>query len=100
MVRRTKFRSVIPVVCSSLVSLLVMACGPSVVTQSEPDKAKSQLTASEAPKKPSEEPRVGLILGVKKEAPPPPPASAPRPPQTTPASYYEPVGPSSSMWKL
>ncbi len=93
MVWRTKFRSVIPVVFSSLVSLLVMACGPSVVTQTEPDKAKSQLMASEAPKKSSEEPGVGLILGVKKEAPPPPPASAARPPQTTPASYYEPVGP-------
>ena len=35
-----------------------------------------------------------LILGVKKEAPPPPPAAGGlRPTFTTPASYYEPVGP-------
>jgi hypothetical protein len=34
-----------------------------------------------------------LVLGVKKEAPPAPPAGGPRPKLTTPASYYEPVGP-------
>jgi hypothetical protein len=94
MVRRRQIRSAIPVVLSSFVSSLVIACGPSVVTQSEQDRGKSQPTASKAEKKSSGEDAVSLILGVKKEAPPPPPSGAPpRPQQTTPASYYEPVGP-------
>jgi hypothetical protein len=38
---------------------------------------------------------VKTVLGVRQEAPPPPPTpgGAPRPSFTTPASYYEPVGP-------
>ena len=39
--------------------------------------------------------QTAIVLGVKKGNPPPPPApgAAPRPTFTTPASYYEPVGP-------
>src|SRR6266702_2338362 len=49
------------------ISLIISACAPSVATQGERDK---------------------------KDAPPPPPAAGgPRPTFTTPASYYEPVGP-------
>lgn len=67
--------------------LLLSACGPSDMTQGARENVKQQSNAgaSSAPE---------LILGVKKEAPPPPPAAGgPRPTFTTPASYYEPVGP-------
>jgi len=59
----------------------VSACGTAM--QADQDKAK---------------PAVTMVLGVRQEAPPPPPAppapGAPaRAPLTTPAFYYEPVGP-------
>jgi len=66
----------------------VVGCGPAMVTQGNQDIAKSELA----------KPAVALVLGVRQEAPAPPPAppkpGAPaRPPMTTPAFYYEPVGP-------
>jgi hypothetical protein len=70
------------------ISLLISACAPSVATQDEHDKNMQGASAQ----KPDAD--VALVLGVKKEAPPPPPAAGgPRPTLTTPASYYEPVGP-------
>src|ERR1700739_2344100 len=84
MKERTMPKNLAVVVVLSLMPLLFIACAPAAV-----DSGKSQMTASDAQK----EAGVSLILGVKKEAIPPPPApAAPRPPQTTPASYYEPVG--------
>jgi hypothetical protein len=77
-----KIRSVIHVVFSGLIPLLVTACGPSVVTQSEPQK------------QPAGETSITPLLGARKVAPPPPKPAVPSPPaRTTPASYYEPVGP-------
>lgn len=62
----------------------VAGCGPAMVTQGEPDKAKAELAKS----------AVATVLGVRQEAPSAPTAKAPpRPPMTTPAFYYEPVGP-------
>jgi len=60
----------------------LISCGPAMVAQS--DQAKN------APSQPA-----ATVLGVRQEAPPPPPApgGAPRPALTTPAFYYEPVGP-------
>ena len=77
------------------VPLSLIACGPSVVTQADSDRAKSQLSAMEQQKKSTEE-DVALIIGARKVAPPPPkpkPAVPPPPAHTTPAFYYEPVGP-------
>jgi hypothetical protein len=57
----------------ALAPLMALNCGPSTAPQSD---------------------QTALVLGVKKEAPPPPPVpGAARPTFTTPASYYEPVGP-------
>jgi len=57
----------------ALAPLVALNCGPSTATQSD---------------------QTELVLGVKKEAPPPAPApGGARPTFTTPASYYEPVGP-------
>jgi len=82
MVQRTKIRSVIRVVLSAFIPLLVTACGPSVVTQSEQQK------------QPARETSITPLLGAQKVAPPPPKPAVPSPPaRTTPASYYEPVGP-------
>ena len=79
MVQRTKFRSV---VLSALIPLIVAACGPSVVTQSEQQK------------QPAPEVSITPLLGAQKVAPAPPkPAVPPPPARTTPAFYYEPVGP-------
>ena len=77
-------RTVIAVL--SLMPLLVMACAQSV-TQSEPDKARQQATAAGS--------GATMLLGAEKLPPPPAPAPAAAPAQklTTPASYYEPVGP-------
>ena len=62
----------------------VVGCGPAMVTQGNQDIAKSELA----------KPAVAIVLGARQEAPAPPPAKAPpRPPMTTPAFYYEPVGP-------
>ena len=66
--------------------LIIGACGPSDMTQGARENAKQQSNAG-APSAPE------LVLGVKKEAPPPPPPAGARPTLTTPASYYEPVGP-------
>lgn len=88
-------RSLIFVVFLILIPLMIAACGPSVATQSEQDKAKQQLAATELQKKSSAEAGVTVLVGAQK-APPPPPAPSgapPRPPMTTPAFYYEPVGP-------
>lgn len=81
MVHKTNIQNAIGVVLSGLISLLVIGCGPSPVTQSEPQKSTGE--ASVTP-----------LLGARKVAPPPPPSGPPpRSPHTTPPSYYEPVGP-------
>ena len=72
----------IDVVLSLLVALLFAGCTASVTTQQ----------SAGAQKQPSADAVAELILGVRKGPPPPPPKPAP-PKYTTPASYYEPVGP-------
>jgi hypothetical protein len=64
-----------------LMALIIAGCGASVATQSADTQKRSSADAAPA-----------LVLGVRREAPPPPPTPAP-PKYTTPASYYEPVGP-------
>lgn len=65
-----------------------ISCGPSAVTQGDRDQPQAgQQTGSAT---------TTMVLGVRKEAPPPPkpPAGAPAGPRlTTPAFYYESVGP-------
>jgi hypothetical protein len=74
MADKTEVRGISFAAFLTLLPLLAMNCAPSVTAQSGDD--------------------VTLVLGAKKTAPPPPPAAAPpRPAQTTPAFYYEPVGP-------
>jgi hypothetical protein len=95
MMHRTKVQRLIFVGLLGLVPLSLIACGPSVVTQTEQDKARPQPSAMEQQKKSTGE-DVALVLGTRKVAPPPPkpkPAVPPPPKYTTPASYYEPVGP-------
>jgi len=79
MVQRTKIRGVIRVIFFGLIPLLVTACA----VQSERDKTAQQ--ASD----------VTMLIGAQKLSPPPPAAPGAPPAQklTTPASYYEPVGP-------
>lgn len=72
MLHGRKIRSLIFAALSSLMPLLAIACGVSIVAQGEPG--------------------VTLLLGAQK-VPPPPPGAPPRSPHKTPASYYEPVGP-------
>jgi hypothetical protein len=69
----------------SLMPLLVMACAQTA-TQSQPDKA-AQGTAPGS--------GVTMLIGAQKLPPAPPAAPSATPAQklTTPASYYEPVGP-------
>ena len=63
--------------------LLAVNCGPSTMGQS--DTTKTALATDAKPM---------VVLGVNQGAPPPPPSKPPpRSPHTTPASYYEPVGP-------
>lgn len=82
MMNGTEIRSLVFVVLLSLIPLLVTACGPSVVTQSEQQK------------QPAGEASITPILGAQKVAPLPlKPAVPPPPARTTPAFYYEPVGP-------
>lgn len=69
--------------------LIMSACAPSVATQGEQDKNAQQGASAQK----ASGADVALVLGVKKEAPPPPSAGGARPTFTTPASYYEPVGP-------
>jgi len=86
-------RSLIFVVLLILIPWMIASCGPSVATQSEQDKAKQPVSATELQKKSSTEGDVTVLVGAQKAPPPtagPPP---PQPPRTTPASYYEPVGP-------
>ena len=64
----------IHVALSLLMALASAGCGASVATQQNADATPA------------------MVLGVRREAPPPPPTPAP-PKYTTPASYYEPVGP-------
>jgi hypothetical protein len=73
-----------PFALAGLFPLLAINCTPVTVNQAEPSKLSA----------PSEAVSDMLVLGVKKGAPPPPPSKPPpRSPHTTPASYYEPVGP-------
>src|SRR5574341_1038378 len=88
MFERKVFRNRVAVALLGLVFSASIACGPSAVTQGDQDKAK-QPAAVQASSSP-----VTMVLGVTKQAPPPPPGGTPaRPPLTTPAFYYEPVGP-------
>lgn len=75
MVGKTRLGTGLARVVLALTPLAAINCGPSIATQNESTPA--------------------IVLGVNKGAPPPPPApgAAPRPTFTTPASYYEPVGP-------
>jgi hypothetical protein len=74
MANKFAFRSIIFAAFLALLPLLALNCAPSVATQGGDD--------------------VTLVLGARKMAPPPPGAAAPpRPAMTTPAFYYEPVGP-------
>ena len=84
MVERTALRKLIFVGLLSLMPLLVMACAQSI---GERDKAAQQVTAGGGD--------VTMLIGAQKLAPAPPPAPVATPAQklTTPASYYEPVGP-------
>ena len=79
MLQRKRWR---PVVWLIALAFGISGCGPAM--QADQDRAKSELA----------KPAVATVLGVRQEAPPAPTAKAPpRPPMTTPASYYEPVGP-------
>jgi hypothetical protein len=86
MVERTALRKLIFVGVLSFMPLLVIACAQSVGMQGERDKAAQQVTAGGS---------VTTLIGAQKLPPPPPPAPGATPAQklTTPASYYEPVGP-------
>jgi hypothetical protein len=81
MVEKSALRKLIFVGILALTPWLVAACAPSVGTQSERDKAAGGSD-------------VTMLIGAQKLPPPPPPSKPPpRSPHTTPASYYEPVGP-------
>jgi hypothetical protein len=82
MAQKTNIRNVIRVVLFSLLPLLVIRCGPAAVSQSEQQKQ----SAGQADITP-------LIAAQKVPPPPPPSGPPPRSPHTTPASYYERVGP-------
>ncbi|HEV8724082.1 MAG TPA: hypothetical protein VGW77_25995 [Candidatus Binatia bacterium] len=84
MVRKTLKRNFFFIASAMLISSIIAACAPSVATQQVASADQKQASADTM-----------LVLGVKKGEPPPPPPSggAPRPTLTTPASYYEPVGP-------
>jgi hypothetical protein len=87
MENRTMLRSRTAIGILILMPFLVMACAQSV-TQSEPDKARQQATTAGS--------GATMLIGAEKKLPPPPatpPAAAPAQKLTTPASYYEPVGP-------
>jgi hypothetical protein len=87
MVERTALRKLIFVGVLSFMPLLVIACAQSVGMQGDRDKAAQQVTAGGS--------GVTTLIGAQKLPPPPPPAPGATPAQklTTPASYYEPVGP-------
>ncbi len=75
MLHGRKIRGLIFVARLSLVPLLIAAWAPSVIAQG------------------GVEPGVTTLLGVQKGFPPPAPVVPPQSLPTTPASYYEPVGP-------
>jgi hypothetical protein len=83
MLERTALRKLIFFGILTLTPLLIAACASSV-TQSERDKPAQQAGSG-----------VTMLIGAQKLSPPPPPAPPTPPAQklTTPASYYEPVGP-------
>lgn len=90
MIYRKGFRTAVSLGFLGLACAMSNSCGPTVVTQGDQDKAK-QPAAAQA----SSSPAI-MVLGVTKQALPPPlaPGGAPaRPALTTPAFYYEPVGP-------
>lgn len=86
MVETTALRKLIFVGILTLVPLLVMSCAQSV-TQSEQEKPAQQASGGAG--------GVTVLIGAQKLSPPPPAAPSAPPAQklTTPASYYEPVGP-------
>ena len=70
------------------VGCAAVGCAPAMVAQGDSDQAKAQTA----------KPAVIMVLGVRQEAPSPPaappkPGAPARTPLTTPAFYYEPVGP-------
>lgn len=87
MVERTALRELISVGVLSLLPLLVTACTQSVGVQGDRDKTAQQATGGAD--------GVTTLIGAQKLPVPPPPAPGTTPAQklTTPASYYEPVGP-------
>jgi len=88
MLHRKGLRTAVSLIFLAVMSAISISCGPVMVTPGDQDKAKSAL----AP--PASDSAVSMVLGVRKVAPPAPPAKGPpRPPMTTPAFYYEPVGP-------
>jgi len=90
MMRGTGTRAAVSITFTTLVGLWMVSC---VATQNDQDGAKQQ-SAKAAEKQSVSE--VSLVLGAQKVAPSPPkpkPAVPPPPKHTTPASYYEPVGP-------
>ena len=90
MMRGIGTRAAVSITFATLLGLWMVSC---VATQSDQEGAKQQ-SAKAAEKQSVSE--VSLVLGAQKVAPPPPkpkPAVSPPPKHTTPASYYEPVGP-------
>src|SRR5437870_7264307 len=82
MAQRRKKRNLLFIALLSGTPFFLTACAM------QGDQAKPQVSAQ------GQESGAAMILGAKKETPPPPPAGAPpRSQHTTPASYYEPVGP-------
>ena len=61
-------RSLIFVVLLILIPWMIASCGPSVATQSEQDKAKEQISATELQKKSSTEGGVTVLVGGAKGA--------------------------------
>src|SRR6266852_7639217 len=83
MLHRREIRIVIFAALLGFIPLLITAYAPSVVAQGDQVKQQPQ------------GPAVTILVGAQKVPPPPPlsPSGAPPAPRTTPASYYEPVGP-------
>ena len=81
MSHRWIFRILILAALLGFAPLVITACAPAVVTRAQPAESKQEPPA--------------MVLGAKKMPLPAPPApgATPPPKRTTPASYYEPVGP-------
>jgi hypothetical protein len=84
MLTKPKKSNLLAVTLAGGLPLLALNCGPASVGSSDSSKGSAPAPAA----------KQALVLGVT-QGPPPPPASKPppRPPFSTPASYYEPVGP-------